>query len=81
MKTIKFKFLYKTLKGNIKESDVITWTCNCDIFLHSCNEKSLDEYLKDIPDMFTRYKKYYRGSYYGFNIIELRGFENARKEN
>lgn len=74
MKTIKFKFLYLTKFGNIKKSDLITWTCDCDIFLNKLDDKSFDDYLKDIPDMFNRYKKYYRGSYYGFDIIDTRGF-------
>lgn len=74
MKCIKFRFVYKTLKGSLKESDVITWTCDCDIFLNKQNEKSLYEYLNDIPGMFNQYKKYYRGSYDGYRIVELRGF-------
>lgn len=74
MKCIKFKFLYLTKVGNIKESDVITWTCDCDIFLNKCNDKTFDDYCSDIPDMFNRYKKYYRGSYYGFKIVDSRGF-------
>lgn len=74
MKCIKFKFLYKTRFGNIKESDLITWSCDCDIYLNKVNDKSFEDYLKDIPGMFERRKQYYRGSYVGFNIIETRGF-------
>lgn len=74
MKSINFRFLYKTKAGNIKKSDIIKWTCNCDAFLNQVDDQSLNDYLKRIPDMFNRYKNSFRGSYYGYEIVNTRGF-------